>query len=140
MDGAAENSGFRFIGSEGIISIGNGVTLSKHPREAEPGYTIDTFTFDEQKKFLAEYREKYPKRPAQADSMRPEAEERFTPPAGYNDHVDHHRMFIEAVRSRKPVIEDPVFGFRAAGPALLSLISASEQRECKWNPQTMTAS
>ena len=29
---------------EGILTIGNGVTVSKTPRETEPGYTIDTFT------------------------------------------------------------------------------------------------
>ncbi len=50
----------------------------------------------------------------------------------------HHRNFIEAVRTRKPVVEDPVFGFRAAGPALLSNKSYFEQRMCKWEPQTIT--
>ena len=44
-----------------------------------------------------------------------------------------------AVRSRKPVVEDPVFGLRAAGPALLSNVSYFEQRQCKWDPETMTA-
>ncbi len=43
VDGANETQGFRFVGSEGILTIGNGVTVSKQPREAEPGYTIDTF-------------------------------------------------------------------------------------------------
>jgi hypothetical protein len=42
------------------------------------------------------------------------------------------------VRSRKPVIEDAAFGFRAAGPALLSNVSYFEQRVCKWDPETMT--
>ena len=34
----------------------------------------------------------------------------------------------------------PVFGFRAAGPALLSNVSYFEQRVCTWDPQTMTLS
>ena len=50
------------------------------------------------------------------------------PPRGYSDHLDHHRVFIDAVRSRKPVIEDAAFGLRAAGPALLSNTSYFEQR------------
>jgi len=70
--------------------------------------------------------------------MRPVAEERYLPPAGYSDHVEHHRNFINAVRSRKPVVEDAVFGFRAAGPALLSNISYFEQRVCNWDPESMT--
>jgi hypothetical protein len=31
-----------------------------------------------------------------------------------------------------------VFGFRAAGPALLSNISYFEQRMCKWDPKKLT--
>ena len=59
------------------------------------------------------------------------------PPAGYSDWLDHHRNFLSAMRSRKPVIEDAVFGFRAAGPALLSNVSYFEERVCKWDPETM---
>ncbi|MGI8744135.1 MAG: Gfo/Idh/MocA family protein [Bryobacteraceae bacterium] len=137
VDGAAESSGFRFIGSEGILSIGAGVTVTKQPRESEPGYTIDTFPQSVQEQFMNEYREKYPPTRPTADAIRPQAEDKYLPPHGYSDHLDHHRNFIAAVRSRKPVVEDPVFGFRAAGPALLSNISYFEQRICTWDPRTM---
>ena len=137
VNGAGETSGFRFVGSEGIMKIDNGVTVSKQPRETEPGYTVETFTDTMQKKFLEEYRKKYPTPPMNADSIRPQAEEKYLPPHGYSDHLNHHQNFIEAVRTRKPVVEDPVFGFRAAGPALLSNKSYFEQRMCKWDPRTM---
>ncbi len=136
-DGATENSGFRFIGSEGILTIGNGVTVTRTPRESAPGYTIDTFADATQAEFLKEYNEKYPKQTPNADAMRPQTEEKFMPPQGYSDHLDHHRNFIEAVRTRKPVVEDPTFGFRAAGPALLSNLSYFEKRQCKWDPIAM---
>jgi len=138
VDGAGEDSGFRFVGSEGIMTIDNGVTVAKRPRDPEPGYTIETFTDAMQKKFLEDYKKRYPPAVMNADSIRPQGEEKYLPPAGYSDHLDHHRNFIEAVRSRKPVTEDPVFGFRAAGPALLSNISYFERRMCKWDPRTMT--
>jgi len=138
VDGATETQGFRFVGSEGILTIGNGVTVSKQPREAEPGYTIDTFPKAIQEQYLKAYRDRYPVRRASADSMRPQGDERYLPPPGYSDWLDHHRNFINAVRTRKPVIEDPVFGFRAAGPALLSNVSYFEQRVCLWDPETMT--
>ena len=137
-DGSGETSGFRFIGSEGIMTIGNGVTIMRHPRETEPGYTIETFADKTQEEFVKKYQAEYPKLPANADSIRPESEEKFMPPPGYNDHLDHHRNFINAVRTRKQTIEDPTFGFRAAGPALLSNISYFEQRMCHWDPSTMT--
>ena len=71
--------------------------------------------------------------------MRPQSEQTFAPPPGYDAHREHHRVFYEAVRSRKRPIEDAVFGFRAAGPALLSNVSYFEKRICTWNAQTMTA-
>ena len=137
VDGAGESSGFRFVGSEGIMTVDDGVTISKQPRDAEPGYTIGTFSKSTQEEFLRQYREKYPSVRANADSMRPLDQERFLPPRGYNDSVDHHRNFLESVRSRKPVVEDATFGFRAAGPALASNLSFFEQRMLEWDPETM---
>mgnify|MGYP003694531079 CR=1 FL=1 len=40
--------------------------------------------------------------------------------ARYNSTDDHFRNFFDAVRTRRPVVEDAVFGLRAAGPALLA--------------------
>ena len=136
-DGATETQGFRFIGSEGILTIGNGVTVSKEPPESEPGNTADTFSKAIEKEILREYREKYPVQRATADAMRPQADDRYLPPHGYSEWLDHHRNFLNAVRSRKPVVEDAVFGFRAAGPALLSNISYFDQRVCLWDPEAM---
>jgi predicted dehydrogenase len=138
VNGSGETYGFRFVGNEGVLSIGNGVTISKQPRESEPGYTIDTFPKAVQEQFLKEYREKYPAQRASADAIRPQAEETYNPPRGYSDHREHHRVFIESVRSRKPVVEDSTFGLRAAGPALLSLTSYFEQRALGWDPHSMT--
>ena len=138
VNGGSENSGFRFVGSEGILTIGEGVTVSRQPRETEPGYTIDTFPKATREAFLKQYHERYPQVRATADSIRPSGKDEFLPPDDYSDHVDHHRNFLEAVRSRKPVVEDAVFGFRAAGPALLSNVSYFEQRICEWDPSTMT--
>ena len=139
VDGAGESSGFRFIGSEGIMTVGGGVTIAKQPRESEPGYTIDTFPEAVQDEFLREYRKKYPARPQTAAAMRPREDEEYRPPRGYNDHLDHHRVFFQAVRSRKPVLEDAVFGLRAAGPALLSNVSYFEGKPCFWDPLKMMA-
>jgi predicted dehydrogenase len=136
VDGATETSGLRFIGSEGIMEVENGVTLSKVPRELEPGYTIDTFPKAQQEQFLKEYRQKYPTRP-KVSSGQMSAEEKFVPPKGYTDAFDHHRNFIAAVRSRKPVVEDAVFGFRAAGPALLCNISYFDKKVCLWDAESM---
>jgi len=137
---AEEQFGFRFVGSGGSILAGEAVELKKTPDEKEPGFTIGTFPKGVQEEFLKEYRRQYPPAPVNAANLRTETVERFMPPPGYNPHVDHHRVFWAAVRSRKPVVEDPVFAFRAAGPALLANTSYFEGRIVKWDPETMTAS
>jgi len=136
-DGATETQGFRFIGSEGILTIGRGVSISKVPDESEPGHTANTFSRAMQDAYMKEYRQKYPQPKPNSDAMRPQKDEEYVPPSGYSDWLEHHRNFLNAVRSRKPVIEDATFGFRAAGPALLSNVSYFEQKVCLWDPEKM---
>jgi predicted dehydrogenase len=131
---AFESSGFRFVGSDAVITIGNGVTVSRKQRPKEPGYTIGTFPKALQEQYLKEYREKYPEDKKQTMLS---GEESYLPPPGYSDSYDHFTNFFNAVRTRKPVVEDPVFGFRAAGPALLTNHSYFENRVVGWNPETM---
>ncbi len=134
-----EQFGFRFVGSEGTMTTGyNELTLATAPPETEPGYTIGTFPKAVQEEFLREYRKKYPPTQPSADGMRPDKQLRFEPPEGYDAHREHHVVFYQAVRSRKRPVEDAVFGFRAAGPALLSNVSYFERRTCNWNPEAMT--
>ena len=139
VNGAGETSGFRFVGSEGILTIGNGVTVSRVPRETEPGFTTGSFDKATREKIEAAYTARYPRQRAVADAMRPTGDDKYLPPAGYSDHLDHHRNFQTAVRSRKQVVEDAVFGLRAAGPALMSNISYFENKEIKWDAENMKA-
>ena len=135
--GAKESSGFRFTGSDGIMTVSDSVTVTAAPPETEPGYTIGTFAASEQQAFLKKYRQRYPETKATAESMKTAKEMTYRPPSKYSDHVDHHRNFALAVRSRKSVTEDAVFGFRAAGPALLSNISYFENRVVEWDAAAM---
>jgi predicted dehydrogenase len=140
VNGAAENSGFRFIGSEGVMTVGNGVSLTRPPREYEPGTWASTFSRTTQEAFFKDYRQKYPPRVASAETMDTSSEERFLPSRGYSDHADHHANFFAAVRSRNPVVEDAAFGLRAAGPALASNLSYFEKRIIAWDPAAMQVS
>jgi hypothetical protein len=45
--------------------------------------------------------------------------------------------FFASVRSRKPVVENSVFGLRAAGPALLANQSHYQREICGWDPKAM---
>jgi predicted dehydrogenase len=136
VDGGEESEGFIFTGSEGTMEIaGNTVSVSRAPREKEPGYTIGTFTEAMQKQFLEEYRRKYPITHPTGEP--PLGYEKYVAPRGYSDSYDHFRNFFESVRTRKPVVEDAVFGFRAAGAALLSNLSYERGAVVHWNPEKM---
>jgi predicted dehydrogenase len=89
-DGAAESSAFHFIGSEGILTIGDGVKVARHPREREPGHNIETFPKAILEQFLREYREKYPLPPLTPEAMQANQIEEYLPPHGYSDHHGHH--------------------------------------------------
>ncbi len=136
VDGGEESEGLIFTGSEGTMEIGwNTVSISRVPREKEPGYTINTFTEAVQKQILESYHHKYPRSHA---SGPPSVEyEKYAAPEHYLDSYDHFKNFFEAVRSRKSVVEDAVFGFRAAGAALLSNLSLDRGAVVKWDPDAM---
>ena len=135
VDGGEESEGFTFIGSEGQMEIGwDGLTITRVPREAAPGYTIESFSRATQEQILAEYKKKYPAHAGQ-DSLA--GTEKYAAPKGYSDSYDHFKNFFASVRSRQPVVEDAVFGYRAAGAALLSNLSIERGHVVNWDPEAM---
>lgn len=136
VDGGTESEGIIFTGSEGTMEIGgNGVSLSRTPRETEPGYTVDTFTDAMQARILQQYRQEYPApHPLGAPPL---GYEKYVAEPGYSDSYSHFVNFFQAVRTRKPVVEDAVFGYRAAGAALLSNLSYERGRVVGWDPNSM---
>jgi len=114
---------------------GNSVSVGRTPLKKEPGYLVGTYTEAMQKQILASYREKYP---VTHPSGPPETGfEKYVAPDGYHDNYDHFKNFFAAVRSRQPVVEDAVFGFRAAGAALLSNLSLDRGAVVKWDPDAI---
>jgi predicted dehydrogenase len=139
VDGGEESEGFLFTGSEGLMEIaGNKVTVTRTPLATEPGYTVSTFTDAMQRAYMEQYREKYPVQHPVGPP--PREVEAFIAPPEYSDSYDHFHNFFESVRSRTPVVEDPTFGFRAAGAALLSNVSVERDSVVHWNPETMKLS
>jgi predicted dehydrogenase len=136
VDGGEENEGLIFTGSEGTIEIaGNTVIVSRVPLQKAPGLMIGTFTNAMQKQIEEEYWQKYPStHPMGAPQL---GYEKYVAAHGYSDSYDHFRNFFASVRSRQPVVEDAVFGYRAAGAALLSNLSYERGSVVHWDPEAM---
>lgn len=134
--GEEESEGLVFTGSEGTLEIAfNSLTVSRVPREKEPGLFVNSFTEAMQKQIRDAYHEKYPT--IHPDGPPSVAYEKYVAPEGYRDSYDHFKNFFAAIRSRKPVVEDAVFGYRAAGAALLSNLSVEKGAVVKWDPDAM---
>jgi predicted dehydrogenase len=133
-DGSGEGQAFRFVGPDGVITIGGGsVTLARRQRPKEPGHSADTFPKAMEEEFMKQYRAQYPDQP----ELRTGAEEVYMAPREYSDSVEHFRTFFSAMRTRQPVIEDATFGLRAGGPAVLANHSYFEGRAINWDPEKM---
>jgi predicted dehydrogenase len=135
VDGGEESEGLIFTGSEGTMEIGgNAVTVNRVPLASAPGYTIGSFPEAMQKEIIQAYDEKYPPHGGK-ESLG--GAEKYEAPEGYSDSYDHFKSFFASVRSRQPVVEDAVFGYRAAGAALLSNLSMEKGAVVDWDPDAM---
>ena len=62
----------------------------------------------------------------------------YTAQEGYKGaHYDHFANFFNAIRTNGTVVENPVFGFRAAAPALLCNDSYYQNKFINWDPVNM---
>jgi predicted dehydrogenase len=135
-DGSGGSQEFRFVGNEGIMTIGQeGLGVSRRAPQAEPGFTIQTFSKAQQKAFLEEYKKKYPE--TEKAELAESGETLYRPPRGYSDRLDHFRNFFDAMRTGGRVTEDATFGYRAAAPALLCNMSYRERKSLDWDPEGM---
>jgi predicted dehydrogenase len=134
-----EGSRIVLTGTEGAIEFaGNGFTLTRSKLPKAPGYggwdAFDTYPKAMQQQILDEYNKKYSEADRKAPSL---SNTTFAPPQGYNEHLDHHMNFFEAIRNKKPVVEDAAFGFRAAAPCLACNDSYFNNKVIKWDAQNM---
>ncbi len=102
-----------FYGTKGTMVL-NGNTLTFAPQDTAPrpeGYSLIGWPERLKTAYLAQWRADHPDAGPQTDAA---VSSTYTAPQGYNDVVDHETVFFEAVRSRKPVVEDVHFGNNTA--------------------------
>ena len=126
VDGTSGTTYLRLVGSEGSMDVEwDKVVVKKNGPEAEDD------PFMKQKKAEAGVYE-------DRKRMLPPAETTYRAEEGYKGaHYDHHANFLFAIRNKGTVVEDPVFGFRAAAPALLCNDSYFKNKPMNWDPIAM---
>ncbi len=117
----------------------SGLTVKRAPPAPNPngkdGYALPSFPEAMQERLVQQNREQTEQlnKKLQGDGR----EEKFAAPPGYDARMDHFTNFFDYVRHSKPVVEDAVFGLRAAGPALLTTRSYFVSRPFTWDPERM---
>lgn len=135
--GSGGGGGFKLVGTEGEMEVGQeSVVLRRSKLSMVPGgYSLVAFTEATQEKIKQAYTQQ---------NLEPRASSLSTgtttweAPRGYKGgHHDHFYNFFQAIRGEGNIIQDPTFGLRAAGAALLANDSYYKKRPVDWNPTTM---
>jgi predicted dehydrogenase len=124
-----------FYGSKGTLVIQDS-TLSYKPQDTRPqpeGYSVFGWPKALREQYLKQWHEEHPD-PTPQSSRVDEEGETYATPAGYSDVVDHEANFFNAVRTRKPVTENEIFGNHAAIGCHLSNFAYFNKCVAVWDP------
>ena len=135
--GSGGGSGFTLIGTEGEMEIGwNSVTVRRSQLEMNPSdYSMVAYTEATQNEIKKSF---VGSNPQSRKSALETGTTTWESPHGYKgSHHDHFYNFFTAIRENGRVIQDPTFGLRAAGAALLANESYYKKSPVIWDPVAM---
>ena len=132
--GNGGGAGFKLVGTEGEMEIGQeSVTLRRSKLDMVPdGYSMISYTEATQEKIRQEYAKQNLE--TRASSLNTGTTTWEAPKDYKGGHYDHFYNFFQAIREKGTVIEDPTFGLRAAGAALLANASYYQKQPVHWDP------
>jgi predicted dehydrogenase len=127
VDGTSGTTYLKLVGSEGSMDITwDDVVLKRNK----------TITSDDP--FFIEQMKKAGTPLTDRKRIMPPEEIKFEAEKGYKGGpYDHFVNFFQAIRNGGKVVEDAIFGYRAAAPALLCIDSYNNDTAISWNPEKM---
>ncbi len=126
VDGTSGTTYLRLVGSEGSMDVEwRKVTLRRNNEQFDDDPFMQAKSAEQN---AASSRKK----------MLPQEEIIYATEEGYKGaHYDHFNNWFTAIRENKSVVEDAIFGFRAAAPALACNKSYVENKAIQWDPVNM---
>ena len=139
VSGEGETGYTKITGTEGVMQVSEGgFTIKRSKMPKAPGIggwdSLDTYPKTMQEKLLDAYNKKYSKEEQTSPELPPIT---YKTPDGYDEHLDHFTNFFDSIRTGKPVVEYPVFGFRAAAPCLACNESYFQNKVILWDAVNM---
>ena len=140
--GGGGGTDMKLIGSEGVMDLGfRSLRITKTPRynptktQLVDGYNfVRTFSNSIKQQISDNYKKYY------VDTSSKNYEKNiyeFQLPENYDERFDHFVNFFNAIRGDGKVVEESMYGFRAAAPAILNNASFLKQKAIKWGPEKM---
>jgi predicted dehydrogenase len=126
VDGTGGTNYLRMVGSEGSMTVEwDKVTVFRNSGNVDPNDPLlKTKLTGAGKEYVYERK-----------TMLPPEKMEYTAEPGYKGaHFDHFYNWATAIRNNGKVIEDPLFGYRAAAPALLCNDSYFNNKIMYWDP------
>lgn len=128
VDGTSGTTYLRIVGTKGSMDVKWEEVVVKLNNNAE---SDDPFMKEQAKLRAASGQEDRAK-------ILPPRETSYTAERSWKGaHYDHFGNWFNAIRTGGTVVEDPIFGFRAAAPALLCNDSYFQDKFIKWDPVNM---
>ena len=128
----------KFYGNKGTLAIKD-ATLTFTPQDVGPqpeGYSLIGWPDRLRKEYLKQWIAENPPTAPLHDQLG-EAET-FALPEKYSDVSDHQANFFNAVRTRKPTVENEVFGNHAAIGCHLANYAYFQKKIATWDPDSKT--
>jgi predicted dehydrogenase len=130
VDGTSGSTFLRLVGHEGAMDITWTEVILRRNKVSGPTDVFTQRKSDEMEAALSDRKQ-----------MLPPAESLYVAERGYRGaHFDHFMNFFSGVRTGTPVVEDAVFGLRAAAPALACNHSFFDGRVVTWDPEALSLS
>jgi predicted dehydrogenase len=132
--------GLKLVGTNGVITIGwNDYTVNTLKRSAAPGFggydSFTSFSEEEKKEFEKWYKSTYGDEKGGGFTRNEPIS--FAAEKGYDDRLDHFKVFFNGIREATPILEDATFGLRAAAPSLACNLSIAQEKPILWDPEAM---
>ena len=128
VDGTSGTTYLRIVGSEGAMDVQWDKVIVR--RNAQ-NFETDPYLAAQAKNATAVSAEK-------RKQMKPQEEIIYEAEKGYlGAHHDHFGNWFAAIRGGNSVVEDAIFGYRAAAPALACNDSYFENKAILWDPKAM---
>jgi len=139
ISGQGETSSVKFFGSEGVLDMGyDGFTIRHHKMPAAPGIggwdALTTYPQAMQDELRRQYEQRWTSDQQKSVDGEPTV---YKLPDGFDEHLEHFKNFFAGVRNGSPVVEDPIFGFRAAAPCLIANESYFQRKIVHWDAVNM---